>query len=161
MTKSEIVGWRLDLVRNRLQWRGGAYLAAKKELFALIAKARYADIPVQVCLYTDLATWERHYQVWLLDEGIVLEKLGEAFQVQIIESCLSVGRLADPCSAGSGYLKQWLALAEETIDKVYDAHPEFYPDWQPDWVDRHQLSPYDGIVAIWSDKVAAEVVSVS
>lgn len=157
MIEHKVIGWRLDLVRNRLWWRGNDFLASKSELFALIAKACLVEQLLSVTIYTDRMTFDGYYLKWLEEEGVK-----PRFLRGVVDFCI-VGVTRDcyrnylddwdihPEDLKHDYLKPWLYAVNDEIKKVYQANPALYPDMPPDWLTVHQQRYYDGIVAVWAE----------
>lgn len=73
MTNSKQYGWRLDLYRNKLEWRGNQFLVAKSEFYELLAKTNQALAPVHVNVYADMDTFLT-YERWLNDAGLTFNE---------------------------------------------------------------------------------------
>ncbi|MEQ3645335.1 hypothetical protein [Alteromonas sp.] len=82
MNGSQRDGWRLDLYRNRLEWRGNQFLVAKSEFYELLAKTNHALSPVHVNVYADLDTC-LIYERWLNDAGLISSESFKFFVVHI------------------------------------------------------------------------------
>ncbi|WP_062264295.1 hypothetical protein [Endozoicomonas arenosclerae] len=159
---SSIVGWQLDLIRHQDNWKGSQFLAAKTELFALIAKVLCRSEPVTVCLYTDSVTFQLYYQKWLKEEGVDLSRLqgkivfnvfelGELSQGINLPEHLKAGDQAKLDKLKQAYLDLFNRAIQANIEKTVDCPPEYYPERPPEWLAMHQQTSDDHIVGVWSE----------
>jgi hypothetical protein len=75
VTVENIIGWRLDLLRNGAQWQGSQVESAKAEFMELIARTESSEIALSVDLYLDRHTSQKYYANWLAGSGLVLSEL--------------------------------------------------------------------------------------
>lgn len=156
---ADIVGWRLDLVRHHLMWKGAQYLSAKQELFALIAKATLAIEPIKVVIHTDITTYQDFYSKWLHQEGVHESSLKGLidFAIYLTKEPYEYTPVLDENRVPEGpenyrqiFLSEWLDSVDSSIDKLLTDTPNLAPEHYPDWLYQHQQSQSDCIMAIWS-----------
>lgn len=82
MTSSPQNAWRLDLYRNKLEWCGNQFLAAKSEFYELLAKTNHALAPVHVNVYADMNTFLT-YERWLNHAGLTSSESFKFYVVHI------------------------------------------------------------------------------
>jgi hypothetical protein len=134
-----VIGWRLDLVRNSAEWKGSQVLVAKAEFFELIAKSELSNIPVSVYLYLDLYTFRKYYEVWLEESGLTLNELVTCLMIEI--DCAGVTDKKE-------YLNTWYENCSKFIN-VQTQNVNSADDESPTWLAQHQQTQYDLIMPIY------------
>jgi hypothetical protein len=134
-----IIGWRLDLVRNCVEWQGSQVLVAKAEFFELIAKTELSTIPVNVYLYLDSHTANKYYESWLEESGLALNELVTCLRIEINHSDISDEK---------EYLERWYKCCCKFIDEQ-TKKLDSTADKCPIWLLHHQHSQYDSILPIY------------
>ena len=133
------IGWRLDLVRNSAEWRGGQVLVAKAEFFELIAKTELSAIPVSIFLYMDSHTADKYYERWLKESGLALNEFVTCLRIEI--DCTHINNKTE-------YLNRWYEGCCKYInEQTKDLNSA--PDERPIWLAQHQQSQYDSILPIY------------
>ena len=139
MNTENVIGWRLDLVRNSAEWKGSQVLVAKAEFFELIAKTELSTPPVNVFLYIDRHTSQKYYECWLEESGLALNEL---------VTCLIIEVEGPAFTNKSDYLNRWYNVCckfiEEQIKNINSAQDE-----TPSWLAQHQQTQYDSVLPIY------------
>ena len=139
MKAENVIGWRLDLVRNCAEWKGSQVLVAKAEFFELIAKTELSAIPVSVYLYMDRHTSKKYYENWLEESGIALNEL---------VTCLIIDIEYSEIENKTEYFDRWYDGCRRFInEKTKDLNSS--QDECPIWLAQHQQNQYDSILPIY------------
>jgi hypothetical protein len=146
---TQIIGWRLDLVRHARFWKGASFIAAKAELFSLISTITIGSDPVYVCIYTDRHSYERYYKPWLLQAGL-FESIVDTIHFSIIEISPFLDRRAiTKNQAYEWQLDEWIQSVEKHIESNVLSNLSLYPDHYPDYMFNYQQSEVDSILGVW------------
>ncbi len=139
MKVENVIGWRLDLLRNCAEWQSSQVVVAKAEFIELITKTELFVIPVSVYLYLDRQTSKKYYEHWLEESGL---SLNELISCSIIE--------LEHADFGSEkeYLRQWYKSCSQFIS-AQTKHLNTTQDENPAWFTQHQQTQYDSILPIY------------
>jgi len=134
---SHVIGWRVDLVRHHLFWKGNQYLHAKLEFFTLLLKAQSLNLNIDVHIYTDPETMDRFYKRWLEEEGYDLSAL----------MCIHIIHLKQDCWE----LEEWLSVTSKQIEVQWEKDLRCLDtEFPPDHIYKYIQGQDDSVLAIWS-----------
>jgi len=151
----EIAGWRLDLVRNCLWWRGGTHLKVREEFYSLLALVQVNN--VYGIIYTDSRTFDRFYRVWLEEINSSTED-NSRLRFKILDVCdkhYFLSELTDPELEEflppdiDRYMDDWLASVVSIINECLGKYDELYPDRPPEYLERYMINQDDSAMGVW------------